>query len=452
MQVTENVAAGLKRELSIVIGRGELDRRFVGRLSDVKNNIQLKGFRKGKVPESHIRKLYGRSIMAEVLQEALDETSRKAIADRNERPAFQPKIDLTEDKDEIEKVISGQSDLAYRMSFEVLPTISIVDFTTLSLERETADVEDTEVEKGLKELAERATTFEEVSDRVAVEGDQVTIDFVGRIDGTEFPGGKAEATPVVIGRGGFIPGFEEGLKGTKAGDSKTIEATFPADYPEKSLAGKTALFETTVKSVSAAKVPALDDELAKKVGLESIDRLKDVVRAQIANQYAQVSRMRLKRRLLDQLDKAHSFDLPETLVSNEFDGIWRQVESGLKQAGKTFESEGKTEEQARAEYRTIAERRVRLGLVIGEIGDKQKIQVTQDELRGALMEQARQFPGQEKMVYDFYQKNPNALTELRAPLFEDKVVDFIIDAAKPTEKKISREELMKPMADDEAVA
>jgi trigger factor len=450
MQVTETVATGLKRELSVVIPKGDLGQRFTSRLSQVKGTIQLKGFRKGKVPESHLKKLYGRSIMAEVLQEALDESSRKALTDRNERPAFQPKIDLTEDKDEIEKVMSGLSDLAYKMSFEVLPPIELTDFTSIALEREMADIDESEIDKGIKELSERSTTFDTDPAHAAAESDQVTIDFIGRIDGVEFPGGKADDMPVVLGRGGFIPGFEDGLKGAKAGDKLDINATFPETYAEKTLAGKTAIFETTVKAVGKPKLPEINEDFAKNLGVDSLAALRDVLSAQIQSQYDQLARMKLKRQLLDELDKRHTFELPQALVDNEFEGIWNQVTEGLKRAEKTFESEGKTEESAREEYRKIAERRVRLGLVIGEVGDKNKIQVTQEELRRSLMEQARRFPGQEKMVYEFYEKNPNALTELRAPIFEDKVVDFILAAAKPTEKKVSREELLKAASEDDA--
>jgi trigger factor len=451
MQVTETVASGLKRELSVVIPRDDIGTRFASRMSNVKDNVQLKGFRKGKVPESHLKKLYGRSIMAEVLQEALEESSRRALSERKERPAFQPKIDVTEDQAEIERVLTGQSDLAYKMSFEVLPEIELPDFSTLSFEREVAEVDPAEVDKGVKELLDRATTFEASEGRAAAEGDQVTIDFVGRINGEAFDGGTANDMPVVIGRGGFIPGFEEGLKGSLAGDKRDISAAFPAEYGQPALAGKTAVFETTVKSVAAPKVPEANDEFAKTLGVDSMEKVREVIGGQIRAQYDQLSRMKLKRLLLDELDRRHAFELPETLVSNEFDGIWTQVTEGLKRAEKTFESEGKTEDGARAEYRKLAERRVRLGLVIGEIGEKNKIQVTEDEMRNALMEQARRFPGQEKMVYEFYQKNPSALTELRAPLFEDKVVDFILSKAKTVDKPVSREDLMKAMGQDEGL-
>ena len=452
MQVTETAANGLKRELKVVIGKDEIEKRFATRVENFKGQVQLKGFRKGKVPAAHIKKLYGRSIMGEVLQEALDETSRQAIQDRNERAASAPKVDLTEDKDEIEKVIDGKSDLSYTMSFEVLPEIKISDLAALSLERETADVGDEDVEKGVKELLDRSISYEDEDGRVTVDGDRVTIDFVGSIDGVEFPGGKGEAMQVVIGAGGFIPGFEDGLKGTKAGDAKLIDAAFPEAYPEKTLAGKTANFATTVKAVGKPVTAEPNDEFAKKLGVESIEKLRELITAQIKQQHDQLSRARIKRQLLDQLDKSHSFELPEALVSGEFDGIWQQVTQGLEQAKKTFADEGKTEDSAREEYRKIAERRVRLGLVIGEIGDKQKVSVNQDELRRALIDRARAYPGQEKFVYEYYEKNPAALTELRAPIFEEKVVDYILTQAKVVEKKVSREELLKGANDEEVAA
>jgi trigger factor len=450
MQVTEAVSNGLKRELQVVIPKGDIDGKFNDRVNSLKGTMQLPGFRKGKVPSAHIKKVYGRSIMAEVLQEALNETSQKAITDRNERPAFQPKIDMTEDKDEIEKVFAGQSDLAFKMSFEVLPQIALTDFSALKLEKDVVAVSDDEIDKGVKELAERGTKFDVEDGRAAADGDQVTIDFVGKIDGEAFDGGTGTEMPVVLGRGGFIPGFEDGLKGAKAGDQRVVNATFPEAYPEKKLAGKTATFDTIVKSVGKSIVPAIDDELAKSLGLEDLARLRDVIKTQIQNQYDQLSRTKLKRELLDQLDKAHSFELPQSLVDNEFDGIWKQVTDGLERAKKTFADEGKTEEGAKDEYRKIAERRVRLGLVIGEVGDKNKIQVSQDELRRSLMEQVRRYPGQEQMVYDFYDKNPAALTELRAPIFEDKVIDHIVAIAKPVEKTVTKEELMKSAEEAEA--
>lgn len=448
MQVTEKVADGLKRTLHVVVGAGELGERFNSRLDELKGQVQLKGFRPGKVPVAHIRKIYGRSVMAEVLEAAIQDTSRKAVAERNERLAAQPKIELTENKDEIENVIAGKSDLAYTMSYEMLPNFDIGDLSALKVERLTADVDDEAVDKAVESLAERSTKFEAEEGRAASEGDQVTIDFVGKIGGEAFQGGTGEAMPVVIGRGGFIPGFEDGLKGARAGDEKVIEATFPAEYPVPDLAGKSASFEVKVKEIAVPRKPAIDDELAKSLGAESLANLREMVTDQIRKEFDQVSRAKLKRALLDEIEKVHTFALPASLVDAEFEGIWNQVNESLKQAGKTFADEGKTEESAREEYRRIAERRVRLGLVIGEIGDKNKIEVGKEELRRALVEQARRYPGQEKAVFDFYQNTPGALTELRAPLLEEKVMDFIIELAKPTDRKVSREELFKPI--DEA--
>jgi len=443
MQVTEKVSDGLKRTLHVVVGAGELGERFASRVDELKNTMQLKGFRPGKVPVAHIRKMYGRSIMAEVLERAVQETSQKAVEERKERLAVQPKIELTENKDEIEKAISGEGDLAYSMSFEVLPEIALADFSTLKIERIVADVDEESLDKAIESIAERNTKYDVEEGRAAADGDQVTIDFTGKIGEEPFPGGAGEDMPVVLGRGGFIPGFEEGLKGAKAGDERKIEATFPVEYPVADLAGKTASFDVKVKSVAAAKKPAIDDELAKSLGAESLPKLRELVKDQIAKEYAQVSRAKLKRVLLDELEKAHTFELPSALVDAEFEGIWKQVTDGLEQAKKSFADEGKTEESAREEYRKIAQRRVRLGLVIGEVGDKGKVEVSKEELRRALVEQARRYPGQEKAVFDFYEKNPGALTELRAPILEEKVIDYIIELAKPGERRVSREELFK---------
>jgi len=309
---------------------------------------------------------------------------------------------------------------------------------------------DAEVDEFLTRLSEQQKTYEKV-ERAAEKGDRVTIDFVGKIDGEAFEGGSAEAAPIVLGESSFIPGFEDGLMGVKAGDERAVSATFPADYPVETLAGKDAVFDVKVKEVATATRPAVDDEFAKSLGTETVDQLKELVNAQIAREYANVSRSKLKRQLLDVLEKGHAFDLPPSLVDSEFAGIWQQLEGNLKQAGKTFADEGKSEEEVREEYRRIAERRVRLGLVIGEIADKNQLKITQDEMRRALMEQARRFPGQEKAVYEYYEKNPAAVAELRAPLFEDKVVDFILEKATPTEKTVSKDELFaKPEEAGEA--
>lgn len=452
MEVSVTNSEGLKRTLRVVIAKGELGDRFTSRLGEVKDNIQLKGFRRGKVPTAHIKKVYGRSLMAEVMQSAVEETSRQALTERKERPAFQPELKLPEDKNEIEQVMAGNADFAYSMSFEVLPEIALADLGTISLEKLVADVPDDAVAKALDELAKRNVRYEAEEGRAAGDGDQVTIDFVGRIDGEEFEGGKAEDVPLVIGQGGFIPGFEDGIKGAKAGEERVVKATFPAEYPVEQLKGKEAAFDVKVKAVAQSVTPAIDDEFAKGLGVDSLDMLKDRLRSQIQREYEQVSRSKMKRAILDALDKAHTFELPPTLVENEFDGIWKQLTQSMEQAKKTFADEGKSEEEVRAEYRKIAERRVRLGLVLGEVGDKGKVEVTQDELRNALFEQARRFPGQERMVYEYFEKTPGAVSQLRAPIFEEKVVDYIVSQAKVTERKVGHEELLKPIEEDAPAA
>jgi trigger factor len=452
MQVSVTSSEGLKRTLKVVIDQGELGERFNSRLDEVKGTIQLKGFRRGKVPATHIRKVYGRSLMAEVMQKAVEESTEKAIADRKERPAIEPKIDFPEDQAEIEKVIEGQGDLAYSVSFEVLPEIAIADLAALEFERLVADVPEAEVAKAIDQIAARNVTYTPEEARAAEENDQVTIDFVGRIDGTEFEGGTAQDVPLVLGGGGFIPGFEDGLKGAKAGEERLVKATFPAEYPVQALAGKEAEFTVKVKSVGVPQKPAIDDELAKGLGLESLDQLKARVSEQIGSEYSQIARAKLKRAILDKLDEAHTFELPPSLVEAEFNGIWQDLTRRMEEAKRTFADEGKTEDEVRAEYRKIAERRVRLGLVLGEIGNAAKVDVTQDELRNALFAQARRFPGQEKMVYEYFQKNPGAVAQLRAPIYEDKVIDHITGQAKVSERKVTPEELMAPLEGEEADA
>ena len=450
MQVTEANTEGLKRTLKVVVGADELGRRFSERLDEIKDRVQLKGFRKGKVPVPHLKKMYGRSLMAEVLEQTVKETSSKAIADRNERAVMQPSYTLPEDEKEIEQVLEGKADLAYSMTFEVLPSFDLVDPKTLKLERLRADVEPDAIDKAVEQLVERSITFTPEEGRAAASGDRITMDFVGTIDGEAFEGGSGEGTQLVLGQANFIPGFEEGLIGVKAGEERDINATFPDDYTVDALKGKAATFAVKIKEVAAPVRPAVDDDFAKTLGAEDVANLRKLVSEQISREYDNVARMKLKRQMLAQLEKAHTFELPPSLVDSEFESIWRQLTETMRQSGKSFPDENKTEEEARAEYRRIAERRVRLGLIIGEIAEKNDIKITQDELRRVLIEQARRFPGQEKAVYEYYEKTPGALAELRAPIIEDKVVDFVIEKAKPTEKTVSKDVLFEqPEAADE---
>jgi trigger factor len=440
MQVTESVNEGLKRELKIVVPAAELESRLSGRLDEIKSQVRLNGFRPGKVPVSFLRKTYGRSVMAEVVQQAVTETSQQALDERAERPAFQPEIEFTEDKEENENVMAGTADLAYTRAFEVIPPVEVMDLSTLELERLTCEIADKDIDDALSRVAANQREFAE-KDGKAETGDRVTIDFVGKIDGEAFDGGKAEDAPLELGSNTFIPGFEDQLVGTKAGDENEVTVTFPEDYGVDTLAGKEAVFDVKVKQVAAPAEVVIDDELAKRLGLESLDKLKEAVKSQIASEYAQVGAAKLKRQLLDALDEAHSFALPEKLVDQEFDQVWHQVTHEMEHAKRTFEDEGTTEEDARKEYRQIAERRVRLGLLLGAIGERNEITVTDDEMNRALIERVRQFPGQEREVYDYYQKNPQALAELRAPAFEQKVVDYITELAKVTERAVDRDEL-----------
>ena len=448
MQVTETQSDGLKRQLKVVVGAGEIGAKFDARIDELKDRVQLKGFRKGKVPVQHLKKVFGRSLMGEVLQQTIEEKSRAALDERKERPAIQPQIELPEDQQEIEQILSGQADLSFGMSFEVLPEFELMDLSELKLERPVAEVDDKAVDDAINQLVERSTSYEAAEGRTAEDGDRLTIDFVGKIGGEPFEGGAGEGVNVVLGQGSFIPGFEEQLKDVKAGEERTVTVTFPEEYPEKSLAGKEATFDVKVTEVAAPKRPEVDDEFAKNLGAENLEKLRELVTEQIKREYDQASRAKVKRALLDELENRHGFALPPTLVEREFEGIWRQVTQGLEQAGRTFEDEGKTEEQAREEYRKIAERRVRLGLVLGEVGEKNEIQVSQEEMRRALMEQARRYPGQERLVYEFYEKNPGAIAELRAPIFEEKVVDHILGQAQLEDKKVDREELFRQEPDE----
>lgn len=447
MEITETISDGLKRELKVIIGAGELNQKLSTRLDELKTQVNLKGFRPGKVPIDHLRKVYGRSVMAEVLEQTISESTQKAISDRKERPALDPDISVGEDKEVMDKVIAGDADLAYTISFEVLPDIEITDLSKIKLEKPTVEVTDKEIDKSMQRVHEDAVTYAK-KDGKAEEGDQVTIDYLGKVDGEAFDGGKGEDTPVVLGKAQFIPGFEEGLVGLKAGDKKTINCKFPKEYLAKELAGKDAKFDVTVKEVAAPELSKLDDDFAKKIGFDTLAALRDAVEAKLKEDFETASRTHLKRGLLDSLDKAHKFELPASLVEREFESVWQQVNSELEKAGRTFEDEDTTEEKARKEYSDLAERRVRLGLVLSEIGEKSSVKISDEEVSQALMERVQQFPGQEREVYDYYKNNTEALAELRVPIFENKVVDYILELASVKEKKVAPEELFKNTEED----
>ncbi|WP_020178888.1 trigger factor [Methylopila sp. M107] len=454
MQVTQTLDEGLKREFKIVVPASDLDARLNERLDGLKDRVNINGFRKGKVPLAHLKKLYGKSVMAEVLDQVVAEANKKIVDDNGFKLAMQPKVKVTaEDEPDEQKavlgVIEGKHDLALSVALEVLPKVELKDVSELKVERLVTDVADKEVDEALDRFASANRPFS-AKDGVAANGDRVTLDFVGKIDGAAFEGGSAEGHQLELGSNSFIPGFEDQLVGLKAGDDKVVSVAFPAEYPAPELAGKAATFDVKVHAVEAAGEAKIDDELAKSLGLDDLEKLKDAIREQIGADYARASRQKLKRQLLDGLDAQYAFDLPPTLVEQEFDNVWRQVIADLAREGKTLADEDTNEDDAKAEYRKIAERRVRLGLVLAEIGESNDIKVADDEVTKALVDRARQYPGQEQQVWDFYRNNPEALAELRAPIFEEKVVDKILEKATVTERKVDREELFAEPEDDDA--
>jgi len=361
-----------------------------------------------------------------------------------------PRVVLPEDKDEVENVLSGRSDLSYTVAVEVVPRIELADFKTIKLEKLTADVTETDIDDGVRRLAEQNRTYAARPDGATAEtGDRVVVSFKGTIDGEPFEGGSAEDVPMVLGSMTFFPEFDEGLAGIASGETRTINATFPADYLDPKLAGKAAVFEITAGAVEQPSELTIDDAFATSLGLESLEKLRQAVKDRITREYAGASRQKLKRALLDKLDTLHKFDAPPSLVEQEFTNVWGAIQADLKSQSRTFEDEGTTEEKAREEYRGIADRRVRLGLVLAEIGEKNNIRVSDEEVSRALLDRARQYPGREREVWDYYQKNPQAVAVLRAPIFEEKVVDFIVELADVSERKVTKEELFKALEEDD---
>ncbi len=444
MQVTETLNQGLKRALRVVVDAQELESDLSQRLTELSGQVRLKGFRPGKVPAGHLRRVYGKSVMAEVLQKKVDDSAKRAIADRQLKPAYPPEIELPEDQAEMDRIMAGKENLAFTMSFEVVPPIELQDFSTIEVEKLVAEATDEDVENALARIAGQYKEFEaKPAPAVAEKGDRVTVSFAGKIDGVAFEGGTAEDVPLELGSGQFLAGFEDQLIGCKAGDELTVNVTFPSDYGVEKLAGRPAEFAVQVKSVEAIKSVAVGDELAKKVGLASLADLKSTLRARIESELAQMTALKLKRDVLDRLDAQYSFELPQRLVDAEFNAIWTTLTKEMQSEGKTFADEATTEEEARKEYQAISARRVRLGLVLGTAGEQAGISVSDEEMQRMLVERARRFPGQEKNVFDYYRKNPRALIELRGPIFEQKVIDHIVGRAKLTTKKVPRQILIE---------
>lgn len=446
MQITENSAEGLKHEMTVVIEAADIEQRVTDRLAEIGRTVRLPGFRPGKVPLNVLRKRYGPSVMGEVLERTVSDSSNQAIRERNLRPAMQPKIEILS--------FNEGKDLHYKLAVEVLPQIELMNFGEMKLERLKPEVPEAEIDGALERIAHQQRKAETV-DRAAEKGDTTVIDFVGSVDGVEFPGGSAKEYALELGSGGFVPGFEDQLVGAKAGEERKVQITFPADYGNTELAGKAADFAVTVKAVKAMQAQPIDDSLATAIGMENLAALRQAVRERIERDYQGMARQKLKRALLDQLGEHHRFTVPQGMVDVELESIWRQYQAQLeraKQAGAAETEPAKDEAAVKAEYRDIAERRVRLGLVLAEVGSKNNITVTQDEINRAIAEEARRFPGQERHVVEYYRNHPEAIDSLRAPIYEDKVIDFILELAQVTERAVPLKELLAEDEEDAAVA
>jgi trigger factor len=441
MQVVEKAAEGLSRSYGVTVPAAELGAALDAKIAEILPTLKLKGFRPGKVPQAHVRRLYGKALMTEVVEKTVNDTSQQVLSDTQLRIASRPDVKPVSDMDQ---VIAGREDLAYDIEVEVMPDFEPIDVSTLSLERLVYHSSDEELEQALAEVVAQNRTFEARGEgEAAQDGDQLLIDFVGRIDGEAFEGGSATDAEIVLGSGQFIPGFEEQLVGAKAGDEVTVNVAFPEDYQVDRLKGQAAVFDVTVKEVRAPKAAEADDALAERLGLENLEALKTALRENLDREYVSASRFKLKRALLDQLDTAHDIPLPPRMVQAEFDGIWAQVEKDRAEGETSPEDAGKSEEELRSEYHKIAERRVRLGLVLAEIGRRGSINVTEAELGDAMRAEAMRYGAQAQEIFDLLRRNPDIQAQMRAPLYEEKVVDFIIGHATVSEREVPKEELLR---------
>ncbi len=439
MEITETLNENLRREFKIVVGAKDLDEKLTGKLTEMQSRVHLKGFRPGKAPVSFLKKTYGKSLMGEIVNDIVKASSEQALKERELKPATVPQVDFVSTMD---SVVEGKADLEFTMKVDLMPDFEVKNLSELKIERLVAEVTDEEVEKAVARLAEAQKTYTDKGEgAVAENGDAVTVDFEGKIGGESFEGGKAEGYDLTLGTGAFVPGFEEQLVGAKVGDARTVTVTFPPDYGAAHLAGKDATFDVKVHAVKVAQPVTVDDEMAKRMGVDSLAALKDLVRGQLKTEHMRASRTHLKRRILDTLDGEYDLDLPQSMVEAEFDAIWQQVAAEIDREGKLPDEEDKTEDELKAEYRAIAERRVRLGLVLAKIGEQNGLSVPQEEINRAIAARARQFPGQEEKVTQYYAGTPQAQAEIRVPLFEDKVVDFIAELSQITDREVSRDVL-----------
>jgi trigger factor len=435
MQVTETKADGLKREYAVKVPAAALDEKIAQKLEAVRADFQMKGFRKGKAPTPLLKKMFGKSVLGEAVQESVDDALRSHFETTGHQPAAQPQIKIANQD------FKEGDDLDIEIAYERLPEVPEVDFKAIKLERLVAEVEDGAVGEALENLAASAQNFE-TKDGEATDGDQVVIDFVGRIDGEPFDGGAAEDYPLVLGSNSFIPGFEGQLIGASAGDAKDVEVSFPETYGAPNLAGKAAVFACTVKEVRAPVAAQVDDELAKKFGADDLDALKGQIRERLAEEYKGAARTLLKRKLLDALDEAVSFDLPESLVDVEAKQIAHQL---WHESNPDVHGHDHPEIQATEEHMKLARRRVGLGLLLAHVGRKAEVKISEQEMTQAVLQQARQYPGQERQFFEFVRQNEQALAQIRAPLYEDKVVDYILELAQVDDRTVTKDELQAAM-------
>ena len=443
MQVTQTLSDGLKREFKVVVSAKDIDEKLNGRLAELGRTLRLPGFRPGKVPSKILKQRFGRSVMGEILEAAVNDSATQAMAEQGIQPVMPPKIEVTSFED--------GTDLEYTMALELMPEIQPIDFSALELERLSAEVDDAAIDLSLADLATQFKRSAPIdAPRKSVLGDVLVIDFAGKVDGEPFDGGAAEDHHLELGSSQFIAGFEEQLIGLQPGDEKQIDVTFPDDYPNQALAGKPAVFDVKLKQIRERQTVEIDDAFAESMGLENLAKLRSAIRERLTQEYASVARGRLKRQLLDKLADAHDFNVPPGMAEQEFESIWKQREEQLAQGPADADDEGKSEADIKAEYRGIAERRVRLGLLLNEVGRLNNIEVVQDEINRAIAAEAQRHPGQERKIFELYRNNPEGMAALRAPIFEEKVVDFMIELASVTDRIVSFDELMRdPEADDE---
>jgi trigger factor len=442
MQIVEKSGEGLSRVFGVTVPAADLTQALEARIAEITPTLNIKGFRPGKVPTAHVRRLYGKALMSEVVERTLTETTQKVLEDNKLRPAGDP--DLKPEGD-MNAVMDGKADLSYEISLDVMPDFEPVDPTTLSLNRPVYEPTDKEVDEAVEGLAKQNRTYETRTGKAvkAKDGDMVVIDFLGKLDGVPFEGGAAEGAELVLGSGQFIPGFEEQLVGAKPDSDVEVKVTFPENYQSETLKGKEAVFDVKVKEVKAPVDAAADDAFAERLGIENLEKLRELLKGNLEKEYAGASRFKLKRALLDQLDTKHDFPLPPKMVEAEFAAIWQQVEQDKEAGELPPEDLKKSDEKLKEEYRKIAERRVRLGLVLAEIGRANNVQVTEQELAEAMRQEAMKYGPQAQQVFDLFRQNPNAQAQLRAPIFEDKVVDLIVGKAKVKDQKVSKDDLMK---------